>query len=212
MRHRPYLLPEVSFYFPPPFHHSPADFMKNNPASTVIGTIPNAYDKVTIRLHWATAALVSILWVMGRTIGFMPRGPLRLDMWTVHILFGVALAGVLVARMIWRATRGRKLPSSNHGVFELLGRTIHWLLYLLLAAVVVLGVINVFTHGSPIFNMWRFPRVGDSDLRMQMTHWHDLVANIIMAVALLHAAAALLHHYVLRDSFLRRMWPAEQKP
>ena len=148
---------------------------------------------------------------MGRTIGFMPRGPLRLDMWTVHILFGAALASVLVARVIWRATHGRKLPSSNHSAFELLGRTLHWLLYLLLAAVVVLGVINVFTHGSPIFNMWRFPRIGDADLRKEINTWHDLVANIIMAVALLHAAAALLHHYVLKDSVLRRMWPGRQQ-
>lgn len=186
--------------------------MNNSPPSAAIGTTPDAYDKVTIRLHWATAVLVSILWIMGRTIGFMPRGPLRLDMWTVHILFGVALACVLIARIVWRATHGQRLRSSNHGGLEMIGRAIHWVLYLLLVAVVVLGVINVFTHGSPIFNMWRFPRIGDSDLRMQMTHWHDLVANIIMAVALLHAAAALLHHYVLKNSVLRRMWPAEQKP
>ncbi len=88
--------------------------MQNDSTPTAIGTTPDVYDKVTIRLHWATAALVSILWVMGRTIGFMPRGPLRLDMWSVHILLGTMLTGVLVARIVWRATSGRKLPSNHN--------------------------------------------------------------------------------------------------
>jgi cytochrome b561 len=140
----------------------------------------------------------------------MPRGPLRLDMWSVHILLGAMLAGVLVARIIWRATNGRKLHS-NHTAFELLAQAVHWLLYLLLATVIVLGVINVFTHGSPLFNMWRFPRIGGSDLRMEINSWHDLAANIIMAVALVHATAALLRHYVIKDAVLRRMWPSRSQ-
>lgn len=183
--------------------------MKNDLRHAAVGTVPDVYDKITIRLHWATAALVSILWLMGRTIGFMPRGPLRLDMWSVHILLGTMLTGVLVARIIWRMTSGRKLPS-HHNALELLARAVHWLLYLLLATVVVLGVINVFTHGSTLFNMWRFPRIGGSDLRMRINNWHDLAANIIMVVALVHATAALLRHYVIKDSVLRRMWPSKQ--
>jgi cytochrome b561 len=182
--------------------------MKNDSTRAAIGTVPHIYDKTTIRLHWATAALVSILWLMGRTIGFMPRGPLRIDMWSVHVVLGTALACVLIARIIWRATNGRKLPSIDHSTLHLLSRAVHWLLYLLLATVVVLGVINVFTHAFPFFNVFRFPKIGTGDLRMKINHWHDLTANIIMAVALLHATAALLHHYVIKDSVLRRMWPA----
>jgi hypothetical protein len=34
-----------------------------------------------------------------------------------------------------------------------------------------------------------------------------LIANIIIAVALLHAGAALFHRYVINDGVLRRMWP-----
>jgi cytochrome b561 len=183
--------------------------MKNDPTPATSDTVPDIYDKVTIRLHWATASLVAILWLMGRTIGFMPRGPLRIDMWSLHIVLGAALACVLIARMIWRATHGRKLPSVDHRTLHLLACAVHWLLYLLLAAVVVLGMINVFTHAFPLFNIWRFPKIGGADLRKEINTWHDLVANIIMAVALLHATAALLHHYVIKDAVLRRMWPSE---
>ncbi len=103
--------------------------MTNDSTRTTLDTVPDIYDKVTIRLHWATAVLVSVLWLMGRTIGFMPRGPLRIDMWSVHILLGVALACVLVARIIWRATNGRKLPSAGSSAFELLARAVHGILY-----------------------------------------------------------------------------------
>ncbi|MEH2511351.1 cytochrome b561 [Nitrobacteraceae bacterium AZCC 1564] len=185
--------------------------MKNDTTRTTIDTIPDIYDKVTIRLHWATAALVSILWLMGRTIGFMPRGPSRIDMWSLHILLGAILACVLVARIIWRATNGRKLPSADRSALERLARAVHWLLYLLLAIVVVLGVINVFTHAFPLFNIWRFPKIGGGDLRMKINNWHDLAANIIMVLALLHATAALLHHLVIKDTVLRRMWPSRQQ-
>lgn len=186
--------------------------MKNDSALPATDAVPDVYDKLTIRLHWATAALVSILWLMGRTIGFMPRGPLRIDMWSVHILLGTALACVLVARIVWRSTNGRKLPSPDHTALELLARAVHGLLYLLLVAVVVLGVINVFTHAFPLFNMWRFPKIGGSELRKAINNWHDLAANIIMVVALLHATAALIHHYACRNTVLRRMWPARQQP
>jgi cytochrome b561 len=183
--------------------------MTNNPIQAPTDTTRTVYDRMTIGLHWATATLVTVLWLMGRTIGFIPRGPLRIDMWSLHILFGAALACVLVARIIWRSTKGRKLPPANHDARELLALVIHKLLYLLLAAVVVLGVINVFTHAFPLFNTWRFPKVGSGDLRAKINNWHDLAANVVMAVALLHALAALFHHHVMKDTVLRRMWPAK---
>ena len=38
-------------------------------------------------------------------------------------------------------------------------------------------------------------------------HWHSLPANLLMALALIHATAALVHHYLWRDAVLRRMLP-----
>ena len=36
---------------------------------------------------------------------------------------------------------------------------------------------------------------------------HGDFADVVLIVAGLHAAAALVHHYLLRDSVLRRMLP-----
>jgi cytochrome b561 len=171
-------------------------------------TAPNsAYDKLTVRLHWATAALVTLLWIMGQTTGWLPRGPLRVDVWSIHILLGLALACVLIWRIVWRLGPGRALPAADRGLLNVLAKITHYLLYLLLVAVVALGIVNAFAHAFPLFNAWAFPGIGDKDFRGMINHWHKLAANGVAIVALAHAVAALVHHYILKDGVLRRMSP-----
>ena len=168
---------------------------------------PEVYDRTTITLHWATAILVAIQFLIGRTTSFLPRGPLRVDIWSVHVLFGFALASVVVLGMLWRATHGRRLPPLNRGVLHLTAVAAHRLLDLLLLIMVALGITNVFAHGFPLFNLWHFPKFGGDEFMRSVNAWHGLVANIIVAVALFHSAAALFHHHVIKDGVLRRMWP-----
>jgi cytochrome b561 len=165
------------------------------------------YDRTTIRLHWATALLVTIQWVVGRITPFLPRGPLRIDIWSMHVLFGFALACVVFARIFWHAAYARILPPADRGALHVLASFSHRLLYALLLAVVALGIINVLAHGFPMFNVWNFPKLGDDAFMQTVNSWHNYVANTIAVVALLHAGAALFHHYVLKDNVLRRMWP-----
>jgi len=165
------------------------------------------YDLVTIRLHWATAGLVALLWTVGRTTSWMPRGPWRVDVWSVHVLLGVALTGVVVARIIWRLRRGRTSIASEAGSSDIAATIVHFALYILLVAVLALGIVNVFAHGFPMFNLWKLPKVGDADFEHTINAWHGLVANVLVALAALHSAAALGHHFVRRDGVLGRMIP-----
>jgi cytochrome b561 len=168
---------------------------------------PQVYDRTTIALHWATAILVAIQFLIGRTTNFLPRGPLRVDIWSMHVLFGFALAGVVVLGMLWRVARGRRLPSLNRGILNLTAVATHRLLDLLLLIMVALGITDVFAHGFPLFNLWHFPKIGGHEFLHSVNAWHGLIANIIVTVALLHSAAALFHHHVIKDGVLRRMWP-----
>jgi len=168
---------------------------------------PEVYDRTTITLHWATAILVVIQFLIGRTTNFLPRGPLRVDIWSAHVLFGFALASVVVLGMLWRATRGRRLPPLNRGVLHLIAVATHRLLDLLLLVMVASGITNVFVHGFPLFNLWHFPKFGSEGFMHGVNAWHGLFANIIVAVVLIHSAAALFHHHLIKDGALRRMWP-----
>ncbi len=165
------------------------------------------YDATTILLHWATAVLILVLWIIGQTADDFPRGPFRSAYWSTHVVLGFVIAAVLIARLIWRTTRGRGLPAADRSALHVLAKATHYLLYLLLALTIVLGVVNAFIRGYPIYGLFKLPQVGDRELRGVITHRHELAANAVMIVALFHAMAALVHHYLWSDGVLRRMIP-----
>ncbi|KRQ95762.1 hypothetical protein CQ12_03140 [Bradyrhizobium jicamae] len=165
------------------------------------------YDSTTITLHWVIAILVTIRFLIGRTTNFLPRGSLRVDIWSVHVVFGFAFASAVVLEMLWRATRSRRLAPLDRGLIHLTAVAMHRLLDLLLLIMVALGITDVFAHGFPLFNLWHFPKFGGDEFLRSVNALHGFLANIIVAVALLHSVAALFHHHVIKDGVLRRMWP-----
>ena len=167
------------------------------------------YDAPTIVLHWITAALVGLLWVIGQTIDFFPNGILRIDYRSTHIMLGVLLIGVLLARLCWRIYGGRSLPPDRHWLLAVAAKAIHRGLYLLLFATLALGLMNVWVRGDTIFGLFQVPAFspGNRALVRLIGGWHALAANTVLIVAGLHAAAALLHQYVLGDDVLSRMVP-----
>jgi cytochrome b561 len=164
---------------------------------------------VTIVLHWVTAALVVALWTIGQTVDVFPNGPLRIDYRSIHILLGVILAVVVLARLAWRLARPLGLPPIDEGILLVVARITHWALYVLLVVTVGLGVAYAWARGDSIFNVFTIPQMvpGDRALAHQIGDWHALAANALLIVAGVHAAAALFHHYILRDETLRRMLP-----
>ncbi|GAC1329501.1 MAG: cytochrome b [Beijerinckiaceae bacterium] len=163
------------------------------------------YDPMTIRLHWTTAILVIVLWIIGQTADWIPRGRFHTYYWSCHVILGFLLACVVIARIAWRGTNGRRLPAADKGVLHILAKATHYLLYLLLLVVIGLGVVNAFVRGYNLFDLISLPQLGDRELRRAITDWHGLAANFLLALAFLHAVAALVHHYVLKDRLLERM-------
>lgn len=167
------------------------------------------YDPTTIALHWTTAILVTVLWIIGQTVDFPPTTALRNDYRSVHIVLGVSLAIVLLARMAWRLTGRKALPPTDQGLLLLIARLTHFALYILLFLTVVLGIGTAWTRGDTLFNLVAIPAYdpGNRPLIRLIHGWHALAANTVLIVAGVHAAAALFHHFIMRDVTLRRMLP-----
>ncbi|MGZ5194059.1 MAG: cytochrome b [Ramlibacter sp.] len=172
-------------------------------------TPDRAYDPTTIRLHWATAVLVTLLWGIGQAIDLFPAGVERMNVRSVHIVLGFALACVLAWRLWWRAARRRRLDREPGGARLAASKAIHASLYLLLVGEVVLGLLNAWARGDTVFGWFKISPliVTGMDLRHRIGDLHAVGANTLLAVAGLHAAAALVHHYILRDGTLARMLP-----
>ena len=169
------------------------------------------YDKKTIWLHWLTAFLVFGLWIVAHTIDWFPRGTPRVLVRSLHISAGTLLAGIVLFRIWWRLTSGAKLPPSASGMQQTLATLVHLLLYVCVIATLVIGFGNTWIRGDNIFDLFRIPAFdpGNKELRSAAGEWHELAANILLVLALAHAAVALAHHYLWKDGILRRMLPKQ---
>jgi cytochrome b561 len=169
------------------------------------------YDPVTIALHWLVAAVVIFQWAGGRTIDWFPKGPLKIDARSAHLVAGLLLALVVVFRLYWKALRGERAPRSPDERFGAIARVAHWLLLVLVICLCGLGLLLEGLRGDSLFNVVRLPALGAFDpaarhlLANRITDWHGLAANLILVLAGLHASAAMVHHFALKDGVLRRM-------
>lgn len=166
---------------------------------------PNRYDGLTIAIHWVSALIVITLWLIGQLEDFVPRGPMRGYLWSTHVTLGFVLALLLVTRLIWRSTAGRQLPPADTGILGLAAKLGHLALYALLISVVALGLADAFVRGFNMFDLFHLPQIGNREWRLPINGLHELAANATVAMALLHALAALFHRYVLKDQVLARM-------
>lgn len=169
-----------------------------------------AYDPVAIAFHWTTAALVVTLFALAEVWGFFPK-PERHLLIVAHMSFGIILTVVIVGRIVWRATLSRRMPPIAAGWMEAASRIVHLALYAMLAAQAVLGFAFRWS-GDEAMSFFGLeipsPWVTSKPVHELIAESHELLGWAIVIVAAGHAAAALYHHYVLKDGVLGRMLPA----
>jgi cytochrome b561 len=166
------------------------------------------YDRRTIVLHWAVAAIVVLMWCLGQTIDAFPRGAPRVSARSAHILLGVFLLFLVLLRIGWRLFGGRRLPPQAKSTAQRAASAGHVLLYALLLAGMLLGLANAWVRGDSIFDLFAIPKFdpGNKALQKRCEDLHALFVNALVIAAAGHAAMALIHHRVWHDGVLRRMW------
>ena len=175
------------------------------------GDAGSTYDGVAIGLHWLTAFLVFANFALSQVWDWFAK-PTRGLMESTHMSFGVLLTAVIVARIVWRFIPGHRMPSVEAGWVRLASKGTHYLLYLLLIAEAALGFLFRWGAGRPMafFGTGIPPLIGEiaRPLRRELRELHEWIGWAIVILALIHALAALYHHYVLKDRVLVRMLPA----
>lgn len=168
------------------------------------------YDRVAIALHWLTAFLVIANFALAQVWDWYPK-PTRELMEDTHMSFGVLLAAVIVARIVWRLIPGHQVAALGAGWVQLASKATHYLLYALLVAEAVLGFAFRWGAGRPMefFGLGIAPMIAEMARpdRRQLREFHEWIGWAIIIIALLHALAALYHHYVVKDRVLERMLP-----
>lgn len=163
--------------------------------------------------HWVVVVLVLGSWLSGQFGGDLPRGGAREAGLSVHLSLGVAILGLVMARLFWRVADPPPAPvrSALGRWGDRAGHFVHYLLYALLIAVPLAGIVLQFARGEalPIFGVLEIasPWTADRAFARDVKQVHNLLANAMMIVIGLHAVAALVHHYIFHDRTLLRMLP-----
>ena len=173
------------------------------------------YDNVAIALHWLTAALVVVQFALAVSWDYFSKA-MRHGMESVHISLGVLLTAVILARIAWRLMPGHQRPAIVSGWVRIASKAVHYVLYALLVAQAALGFAFRWGQGHAVsfFGLFGIPGpYGElaRPVRRQLHELHEYGGWAIVIIAGLHAAAALYHHYALRDRVLARMLPLARR-
>jgi cytochrome b561 len=178
---------------------------------------PLRYGALMRSLHWATVLLVVVAWLLGIIGDDLPGKAAQATGLFVHMSAGLLVILLTVMRLAWRGVD--TVPSADVGHTALarglllVAKVTHIGLYVLLIVVPLVGIGVQFARGNglPIFGLFQIasPWVADRPFARTVKEVHELLAHALMAVAVLHAAAALWHHLILRDRTLLRMLPGK---
>jgi len=172
---------------------------------------PMAWSGLTILVHWASMLVVYGLYALGWYM-------VDLDYYDVwyrsapfwHKSIGLSLCLIIVFRMGMRLLSSPPAPLGNHAKWErIAAKLTHYLLYGLLFSVFISGYLisTADGRGISVFGFFELPAlVSDID---NLEDWagevHIYATDTLIIVSLLHAAAAIKHHFIDRDATLRRM-------
>jgi len=178
----------------------------------------NHYDALSRAFHWITAIVVTIAFILG------PEGYGRLMRHGVdpatrsdivwHESLGMLVLGLTVMRMIWVAFRpvAPQIPMANW--MQLTAKLVHLALWALLLALPATALLALGSEAHPPtllggFRIDQMPMIASAGIA-KLADWgdvHQFLGDAIMAIAGLHAAAAIYHHVALKDGVLFTMLP-----
>jgi cytochrome b561 len=178
--------------------------------------IRNSSDRwggVSMALHWLTAGIIFVQVVTGFLRYFeVVSGDTWATFYTYwHMPAGMAVLALVFVRILWRLAQPHPdLPADMAWWERLSANAAHLYLY---GAMIVLPLtgwigfnalkIEVAPFGVPMPHLFWDIR----PLSFVMADIHLVIAVGLVVIAVIHAAAALKHHFADRDKTLSRMVP-----
>jgi cytochrome b561 len=177
---------------------------------------PLRYNTLSIGLHWLSALLVIAAIVLIEMKGWFPKSsPLRDGVKLWHFQIGATVLLVTLLRLFCMLTSSRPAPVAPKGsLAQRLGASAHGLLYLLLLLLPLSGVMILVAAGKPVSLLsFDLPVWSEEsrDTAKSIKKLHELFGNAMIALILVHAAAAVWHQFVRKDGLMQRMLPRRRE-
>ena len=170
------------------------------------------YGGVAMVLHWLTVVLVVVNLTLGVSMVPLPLSPRKLQWYAWHKWIGITVFIVTCVRIAWRASHHPPpvvpMPDWQRRAAD----RSHILMYVLLTMIPLSGWLYSSSTGVQVVYLGLFPLPDlvpkDRTLAAVLKWTHYGLNSTLFALVIVHAAAALKHHFVDRDGTLARMLPA----
>lgn len=177
------------------------------------GNSDKSWGIVAQGFHWLIAGLILAAWLTFQLHDAAPKGsPERLNWLLLHKSCGITVFFLVWLRLAWRLANKPPLPVVVAPWQDRISRLVHLGLYVVMIGMPVTGIIMTQYEGHPAgwFGLFELPTMvsPDKELGKTFESLHtDVFWLLLLGLAGVHIAAALWHHFVLKDDVLKRMLP-----
>lgn len=168
------------------------------------------YTPVAKGLHWLMAVMILGLLALGIYMHDLPLSPQKLELYAWHKWMGVTVFLLVWLRLAWRVThRPPALPKTLSPVMRVAAHAGHAVLYVLMVVIPLSGWLMSSAKGFQTvwFGLLPIPDLVGRDKALGdfLQQVHEVLNAVLMLTLAGHVAAALWHHFVVKDDTLRRM-------
>lgn len=171
------------------------------------------FGSLTKFLHWTIFILFVVQYYLVYRREYFPKGSAeKMQYMMLHKSFGLCVLILAFIMLVWRGVGTRpSMPMTMSGFERFSAKAIHFLLYLAMFLMPISGILMSQFGGYPIsiFGLFTLPNplMKNELLGGICYNTHKISSFIIIGIVAGHILAALFHHYVRKDTVLKRMLP-----
>lgn len=168
------------------------------------------YGVVSIFMHWLFVFLIPGLFFSGlwmADLDYYDSWYTKAPFW--HKSIGVIFFILAIFRLLWRLLNISPAWDAGIGPLERsAARLVQWLFYGLMLLIPISGYLMATAKGHPVDVLGWFVVPVSIEVDNSKDLWseiHEILAWMLVLLALLHAGAACKHHFINKDNTLRKM-------
>ncbi len=180
-----------------------------------MNTETDRYTSTAIALHWLIGIMILISFAVGFYMSGLKFSPEKLKLYNWHKWAGVTIFLLVLFRCIWRLTHAVPPPPPGMPAWQhQVANATHYVLYALMIVIPLSGWLMSSVKGfqTVYFGVIPLPDLlsKSEDLGNTLQLVHKSLNYTMIGIVVLHAAAALKHHFIDKDEVLRRMLPGNR--
>ena len=167
------------------------------------------YGRISRFNHWLGALIVIGMLSVGLYFSELPKGDERSYWLKLHVGFGGLVFLFLWFRVLWRMFSKSPVAILQKQMLSIVSKVTHWVMLLAVFTMAVSGPLLIWTRGADI-NVFDWFAIPTPIGKMPVLHeWmetiHELAAETLLVVIIIHVLPVIKHQFINKDQVLSRM-------